>query len=236
MKIAVCLSGMMRNFEYTFPRFKKYIIDDLKPDIFFSGYPNKNGINYCGEKIIDLYNPKKIILRNYDDNIRKEICLNEKKYLKNKRSETPINNILSQFYNIYTADNLRQEYELENKFTYDVVIRCRIDVYFFRNFLKEELIQATTGLILIPEEWDFKEVNSVAVTDSFAMSNSKNMKKYSSLYKNIEKYYEQGCLFHPETLTGYHLQKENLVRIPVKRHGWYKFENLDGLTIERKDF
>ena len=33
-KIAVCMSGMIRNYHHTFDRFKKYIIEPLNPDIF----------------------------------------------------------------------------------------------------------------------------------------------------------------------------------------------------------
>lgn len=34
MKIAICLSGQLRNYKETFPYFKSFIIDDLSPDIF----------------------------------------------------------------------------------------------------------------------------------------------------------------------------------------------------------
>ena len=51
MKVAVLVSGMLRTFEETYPRLKKYIIDDLEPDIFFYGYPNKKGMQYCQNKI-----------------------------------------------------------------------------------------------------------------------------------------------------------------------------------------
>lgn len=33
MKIAVCLSGQLRNYKETFPYFKSFIINELKPDI-----------------------------------------------------------------------------------------------------------------------------------------------------------------------------------------------------------
>jgi len=35
MKIALCISDMLRNFEITFPRIKKYLIKEYSPDIFF---------------------------------------------------------------------------------------------------------------------------------------------------------------------------------------------------------
>ena len=237
MKIAICLSGMLRNFEITYPRFKKFIIDKHSPDIFFCGYPNKFGFDYCNDSINNLYKPKKYILNEYTDELRKKICINENKYLSNKRNETTINNFISQLYNIKLCDDLRTKYESENNFKYDVVIRSRMDVFYFNSFEESELSQAKNGSILIPEEWDFKIVNDCAVSDSFAMSNSKNMEIYSSLYEQFDKYFDNGILFHPETLFGHHIAVNKLQRIKVAGHGWYKFENLEnGIADERKKY
>lgn len=234
MRIAVCLSGMLRNFESTHSTFNKYISEIYKPDIFFFGYPNNNGKEYCNKKLIELYNPKKFLLQDYTEELRNIICSNESKFKQNCRLETKINNTISQFYNIYNCDLLRQEYEKQNKFIYDVVIRSRTDVYYYKSFEKHELLLASMGHVLIPTEWDFKNVSSEAVSDSFAMTNSRNMTKYSNIYNKYESYYNNGCLMHPESLLGKHLITENLMRIEVKGHGWYKFENLDtGKVNER---
>jgi hypothetical protein len=237
MKIAICLSGMMRNFENTHHRFKKYIMDQHSPDIFFSGYPNKEGYEYCKEKLINFYNPKKYILNTYNDQIRKKICNDENKYQNNKRTETVVNNFLSQIYNIKLSDQLRIEYEKENNFFYDVVVRSRMDVYYFKSFEENELNIAKEGDILIPDEWDFKIVNKVCVSDSFAMSNSKNMELYSSLYDYYNEYYDSGVIMHPETMFGHHLNKMNLKRFKIAGHGWYKFENIDtGKESDRNNY
>ena len=225
MKIAVCLSGMLRNFENTFPRFKKFIIDEYQPDIFFSGYPNSSGIKYCENKLTELYHPKKICIQEYTDQLRKKICDNEQKY--SARPETKINNFLSQLYNIKTCDNLRQQYEQENKFKYDIVIRSRIDVFYFKRFELKELQMANFGYVLIPTEWDFKSVDIMAVSDSFAMTNSNNMTKYSSLYGMFDQYYNSGVPLHPETMFGTHIARQGLTRIEISGHGWYKFENIE---------
>ncbi len=227
MKIAVCLSGMMRNFENTYPNFKKHIIDQHMPDIFFCGYPNSKGLEYCREKLISFYNPKDFILNEYNEEIRKKICNNEDIFKNNVRTETKINNFLSQLYNIYQSDILRQKYELKNNFKYDVVIRSRIDVFYFKKFELEELLMAKYGYVLIPTEWDFKSVDNRAVSDSFAMTNSQNMSKYSNLFNNYEKLFNEGTHLHPETLFGVHMLDQRLNRIEIKGHGWYKFEDVN---------
>lgn len=237
MKIALCFSGMLRNFEVTYPSIKKYLLDTHSPDVFFAGYPNKKGLEYCKDKFIELYNPKKMFIQEYSDDLRKNICNNEEKYLIRTREETKINNFLSQIYNIKICDNLRQQYENENNFQYDVVIRTRLDVFYFKKFEEEELNLAKSGNILIPTEWDFKEVNPVGVSDSFAMSNSINMTKYASLYDNFDNYFQQGVQMHPETMFGFHVLQQKLNRIAIMRHGWYKFENIDtGEHHERRNY
>ena len=62
MKVAVLISGMLRCFEEVHPEFKKYIMDVFNPDIFFCGYPNNEGLDYCETKIKELWNPKKYII------------------------------------------------------------------------------------------------------------------------------------------------------------------------------
>jgi hypothetical protein len=233
MKIAICLSGLIRNFENTFPRFKKYIMDTYEPDIFFYGYPNNNGLDYCNKKLIELYKPKKHIIQEYNSDLRKKICEDETKF-KNTRSETKINNLISQLYNIHNCDLLRQQYEAENNFKYDIVLRCRTDVFFFKSFEDHELTMARAGFVLIPTEWDFKNISTICVSDSFAMTNSKSMSKYANLYNKYEKYYNSGCQMHPETLFGKHILNEGLTRIEIKGHGWYKFENLDTGEVQER--
>lgn len=237
MKIAICLSGMLRNFENTFPRFKKFVIDQHKPDVFFAGYPNSLGIEECKNKFIDFYKPKNFIFNEYTQEFRNKICNDEQKYANFCRNETKINNFLSQAYNIKICDLLRQEYEKQNNFEYDVVVRCRTDVFYYKSFDEEQLNLAKLGYVLIPTEWDFKEVTPYAVSDSFAMTNSKNMTKYSTLYNFIESYYNNGVLMHPETMVGNHIIQQSLQRIEIFGHGWYKFENIDtGEHNERRKY
>jgi hypothetical protein len=237
MRIAFCLSGMMRNFENTFPGFKKYIAEIHNPDIFFYGYPNNNGLEYCEEKLKEMYEPKKYFIQEYSDVLRRKICPHEDKFQKNTRCEVKIGNSISQFYNIYGCDLHRQQYERENNFKYDVVIRSRIDVFYFKSFDENDLKSAKQGNVLIPSEWDFKQISNICVSDSFAMSNSNNMSKYSNIYNHYEQYFDNGVIFHPETLLGTHLLKQNLNRVVVDRHGWYKFENPDsGMREDRHGY
>lgn len=234
MKVAVLISGMLRIFEETYPRFKKYIIDDLEPDIFFYGYPNKKGMDYCENKIKELWNPKDYKILEYTDSLRNKICFNEKKYEQNKRPETVINNFFSSTYTLHECNKLRLNYQKNNNIDYDVILRIRSDYYFIDYIKNSQLESAKRGEILIPNEWDFKEVHPLAISEPIALSNNFSMNKYCELYNYIDDYFNNGIMFHTETYVGVHINRMNLVRKEINRHGWIDFHNPDGFDINRK--
>lgn len=245
MKVAILFPGMLRNFEITYPYFKKYVMDPLNPDIFFSGYPNKQGLNYCENKIIELWNPKKYIIQEYTQELREKICSYENKLCQRKRSETTPHTWMSGIYNVKQANDLKKQYEFENNFNYDVVIKTRIDMFYYRSYSDLELNRAKNGELLIPEAWDFKEICPLGVSDVCAVSTSKNIDLYSSLYDNIEKYFDEGVYtFHPESYTGIHITRVGLMekRTPlfagIDNSGWGVFEHTDTPNIpsDRKHY
>lgn len=236
MRVAILLPGMLRNFEVVYPYFKKYVIDPLNPDIFFYGYPNKKGLAYCESKIIELWNPKKYTIKEYTTELRKEICPYENELYMGRNlyatSERASHTWMSGIYCVKNANILKQQYEQENNFTYDVVIKSRTDIFYYREHSSEELERAQKGELLIPESWDFKSVNAIGASDVSAVSDSKTMDSYCGLYDNIEKYFRESVYaFHPETYCGIHIDRQKLNRTPlhvgVNDNGWVMFEHPD---------
>lgn len=232
MKVAILIFGMLRCFEQVYPEFKKYLIDVLNPDIFFSGYPNKKGLEYCESKIKELWNPKKYIIRNYTEELRRQIHPNDEKFECRKIGNSRVASTLSGKYNIKLANELRKEYESENKIKYDLLILLRPEVVFYKTLENDEIKKAINGDILIPDAWDFKCVNPICVSDVGVVTNSESMDIYASLIDCIDKYWEEGYLFHPETLMGVHIEKTKLKRTGVNYTGWYTFYELE----DRKNF
>lgn len=235
MRVAILLPGMLRHFEVVYPYFKKYVIDPLNPDVFFYGYPNKKGLAYCERKLVELWRPKKYTIRDYTAELRAEICPYEME-LRSKRSgytsEKAANTWVSGVYCVKKANALKQQYEQENNFLYDVVIKSRTDWFYRREHAKEELQRAKNGELLIPEAWDFKGVNEIGASDVSAMSDSKTIDSYASLYDNIEKYFREGTYaFHPETYCGIHIARCQLNRTPLRAGvndtGWCVSEHPD---------
>lgn len=202
MKIAACFSGFTRNFEDTYPYFKKKLFDVYDVDVFVFGSPNKFGLEHNKDIIHNTYRPKKIILEN--DLFYSSSTLDQKYDFKDS--------VMRMWYNIMCADNLRKEYENENKFKYDYVIRMRFDCFFLRT-LEEvgiNLNEIDDNSIAIPYKWNFPQVYSKAKCDMFAIGTSNSMSRYSSLLKNIDKFSYSGPKnnrgsAHAESLLGTYL-------------------------------
>lgn len=221
MKVALYLPGMLRQFELPYKYLKKYVLEPLNPDVFFSGYPNDDGIKICHKKIRELYSPKKYILREFDDEIKKIIYPNGiEKYYSNKRSETKPLNYISGRYNIKICNELRKNYEQENNVKYDVIICSRTDIFYDREYSQDEILKSKNGEILIPHGWDFKEVHPSAVSDIGIITNPDNMDVYASLYDFIDVYYNEGITFHPETYVGIHLERTGLNNKRTSINNW----------------
>lgn len=232
MNTAILIPGMLRCFEEVQVEFKKYILEPLNADVFFSGHPNKKGIDYCEEKIKEFWNPKKYNLCEYTQELRKEIHPNDTKFESRKRPESGIASTLSGKYNIKIANKLRKEYEKESNIKYDLLMVWRPELIFYRTPSEEEIEQALEGKVLIPNAWDFKEVGVECISDIGVLTNSESMDIYCSLIDRIENYWENGCMFHPETLMGVHIKETGLERVEVDYTGWYLYYN----KTDRKGF
>ena len=210
MKIALCLSGGLRNFKDTYHSFKHFLLDNHDVDVFFYGLENKEGSIKNEKDLIELYNPKKFKINNNEfyDNIESNI------FNKNQNKEA---NTYYSFFNVIKCIELKSEYEKENDLKYDIVIRSRTDHFWFRELTDYEL-NTSLEKIIIPIEWSFKEVNSFGRFDGFAIGSSKLMDEYSYLYNNIDDYYSKiNPILHGESMMGYHLMVNNIPNIELDR-------------------
>lgn len=226
MKIALCLSGFLRNYRHTIRRMQSFLLDTWKPDVFFHGYPNMEGMHKSKEGIETLYNPKSYRLMDYTDALCEKILEPAQGETFSYRYGNFSNASLFSIYrNVYLANELRKQYEQEQGFTYDVVIRARTDVFWARPVLEGELKAGAAGFLISPGTWDFKAVNGFGMTDAFAITSPSQMDIYASLYNNILTYYRQGCVFHHESMVGWHARQTGLhyVRISCEPHFYFEY-------------
>jgi hypothetical protein len=111
------------------------------------------------------------------------------------------------FYNIYQADQLRQQNEQMNNFKYDLVIRTRPDVG-IGNTLDLSTLHVGKNQIIMPDNnWH----TQLSCNDQFAIGDSDTISVYSDLYNRIKEYNSNGVRFHPETMVGHHLNTNGII-------------------------
>lgn len=207
MKIALCLSGHMREYWKVFPSLEKFFLSKYpNTDIFIHTWDLQDlgsESNYINTGMVKkIYKPKSIVIEKYHELYMSPLIIS-KNYDKNRTAL----NVVSMYYKIMKANLLKYKYERENYFVYDCVVRFRPDIELKSEFNIE---QHLLNHVNIPNLWDFGGIN-----DQCAYSNSANMDIYSSIYKYIERYLNAPTIYlNPEVLLKYHLIKR---RLPIKR-------------------
>ena len=196
-RIAVCLSGNLRSFKNCFNSLKTYLLDKYNCDVFISTWdfidnPGDNSHNKTQSILNDIktcYSPKKIEILNQIANMGEKY---RKYIIENGRSP---NAMTGMFYLIYKADQLRQNFETQNNFKYDVVVRVRPDL-----LLKENInIPNDVNGVYIPNfgHW-------IGINDQFAFGDRDSMKEYANLYNCLDNICDK-IDFRPESLLKFHL-------------------------------
>lgn len=212
LKVALCISGHMRSFEETFSSLQNSIINKYSPDIFIhswdrEGYDGANGrgdarlINVQTDisKIKKLYNSKNIL-------IEKMPTWNTNKYTKNMCDGVRNPQIvLGMFYSIFKVNELKSKHEIQNNFTYDFVIRARADLLY-----ENELIIENQKGIYFPTFGAY-----AGVADQFAYGSSENMDIYSEMYNNLDKNFDAGIKWQPESQLKYHIENNKVAILPA---------------------
>jgi len=192
VKVALCISGQLRDFDECYPSIKKYILDIYHPDIFA-----------CFDKEDD-----KVKIKSFINKMNPiATMLSDDKYTKNVKFELPKNTILM-FKKIYECNELKKKYEHSNNFKYDVVIRIRPDLI-FRSRLPLELndndslsIPTYYGKNYMIYFTNMPNFNGYGLCDQLAFGSSRIMDKYSEFYINYQPDNKK-CKFPENYLKGY---------------------------------
>jgi len=207
MRTAICISGKMEEVEKDLPFTKLHLIDKYQADVFVSTWDDET--DYFGA------------VRLESEQLEGSVPLTEFKqhvgegerfraYNNQLSMGTERENVVCMLYKLWRCNELRRQYELENGFTYDCVIRfrCRITLYKF------PLIQPKPNTIYIPEGNDYMG----GWNDQIALGDSAAMNEHSSLYPHLWEYREKRYPLHPESIYRKHLEerKLNVERFPSK--------------------
>ena len=200
MKIALCLSGQSRRNETIWNQLQKQFVAKFNSDVFIHTWTEwahdknrkqwqdqkldytKSWIKHKGatnkEKIVEIFNPKKII-------VEEQICSYKDKNWLNLldiQSVSPLTST-SMYYSIMKSHELMREYEKENNINYDITIRCRFD-------LNIENTNIPFGQCKENEIWIPKKHDAGGLNDRFAFGTPHTMDIYAQTYCKIFDVYE----------------------------------------------
>ena len=137
---------------------------------------------------------------------------------------------VSMFYGIKRANDLKSEFEKENNFQYDLVVKIRPDIRFGTVFNYE----------MFPEKYKKIYLPKIAtyciegLNDQVAISSSTLMDKYCELYPKVIDYYRyHTTTARPEAMVKYHLTSLN---IPFERIDIiYDIYRLNGKILRQEE-
>ena len=191
MRVAICLSGELRSIRRCLPAMRINLLDNFDDyDIFYHTWNDDPDLNELSQ-LVRTGHLKDLM-------IEPRITLDEKNYHLRKRSEVFIQGFLRQLYCLKQCNDLKKKYELDNAFTYDVVIRLRPDILIDSFEYDVNLFTNLSSSVYIPDHDSWHGYN-----DRFYYSNSPNMDKLSDRLLQVDDYFNMGGLIHYETFFKY---------------------------------
>lgn len=185
-KIAICLSGELRTYKDCLENISKFFNRISHPDFdieldYFIHTWDKNDYKPQYKKTKNISNAVLDI-----DYIKSYINLVN--YKQETGGKIEMIGWKSMFYSIQYCNLLKQNYEVENNFTYDMVIRTRFDIFFNFDFnfyihpMYEQTVYTTSGIARFSDE-----LNCFNFDDVFFYGTSSTMNIMSNIYSFIDK-------------------------------------------------
>lgn len=196
MRVAILLPGHARTYKQTFSSFQKYLLE-IYPDadIFMwswddlgywtpdnpDGTVPEYGVYKSGkvdeEELVNLYKPKKYKIAKMDEHKATINTALQEVIEKRYPFVRPFNNV-SCWYGVHQCDLLRRQYEAENNFQYDLVLRFRFDLELTRPFFFSDKFTFATDVWGEPCEQGYDDILFFGPSDT--------MTKICDLFSNIK--------------------------------------------------
>ncbi len=211
-KIAICISGQIRDgYIECLTLFDLFIKKKYNADVFCCFEDCESKIKDNINKII---NPKKIIF--------------VQDYIKEKDNYVSLGT-LSMYNKIYLANKLKKDYENENNFTYDYVIRIRPDLI-IKEYLPDYIFNnENTNKIYFPYISDI--FSYYGYPDFLAIGNSKLIDTYSDIFLYLLENNSK-CNVSETLLFNYLKTKENIecevINYPIQLYR-FKYDNINNI-------
>ena len=192
MKIALCISGQPRNVHRGIENILQNMNFDL--DVFCHSWWDKDSSKQTFKKTLWDGREDEVseLVKNdwmselYEKLDVKKLFIEKQKHFiipeefeKRKLKFTNTFSVYSSLYSVFKCNELKKEYEIENNFIYDFVIRTRFD------FGLSEMININNfkkDIIYAPND----NSHNYGFNDQFAIGSSKDIDIYSNVFLNIK--------------------------------------------------
>lgn len=202
MRIALCLSGKPRSHQKGYEYHKRNLIDHHNVDVFIHTW---NDVDDSTLKFLnECYAPKRVVTTNSFN------TENLKRY-PDIHPDWPARNVIHMFYSVFRSNHEKKLYELENGFTYDVVVKSRFD-YALNRTLPLDSIEKEK--VYVPEDMVKGQIppNGIICNDQFAFGDSPTMDIYSNTFWMIDLATSLNCPISGEDLLSANLQIHGLIK------------------------
>jgi hypothetical protein len=207
MKTALCLSGLVRNYEIYSDKWLTFI-KHWNADVFIHTWDlldqqNRTPIpNLTFQKLRVIYQPKKFdhdMLERQEEMFERYQKWDFKKEHWHSKNGA---NFACMFYSIWRSNKLKNEFEIESNQKYDIVVRARFDFGFNELLKPSDIDQNKLNLLPINRNDGYADI--------FAISNSAIMDVYADVYKNLDECYDNIRLMRPEDALKYWIDKNKI--------------------------
>jgi SAM-dependent methyltransferase len=228
LRVALCISGHLRTFDRNFASLKDSILTRYNCDVFIHTW-DQLGMSYrFGDAKLHMLNPNNMMDRiNYFYNPKQIVIESQSNFkaspLMIKKGEPGRDTVgtASMYYKIEACNKLKQDYEKQNNFKYDFVIRFRSDLFVEQPLPLDQF--TSKDYLYVPIFGNFGGIN-----DQIAFGGSEVMDLYSSCYSNIENLLKNGAWMNPEKLLQFHVEDKKipLLKVPMR----YNIRRANGLV------
>lgn len=174
MKIALLLSGEIRDSFKQYKSLKDNLLDLYDVDIFLSTW-SSNGM----DRMLQIFKPVSVDIEDYSKGYNRLWKSITEPYEHKLEQNANLLSCLSMWYKTYRVNVLRLQYEQTMGVKYDLIIKSRPDLTLEEPF-KLEVPKENT--LYIPRGWDW----SGGINDLCAYGDSHSINKYCGLYHFYE--------------------------------------------------
>lgn len=228
MKVALCFSGLPRNIKDTYKSiYENLLVPNNIEDVFFHTWECEDKQNignqyedYIYDKsdqefMFEKYQPKRYIeepqgsYKNDPNNLSDDVL---SKY--ERPDITKCSDKQSQFYSQYQAVKLITDYQKDNGFVYDAVIKMRFDLIFFNPIIVKNLDLQIVYILNFMTNME----TELMINDWMAVGSYDNIQKYAEVWINLKLLLDQGVRIFPEELMAKNLINYGIEVNPVFRN------------------